>query len=107
MAPETLGLEDEFPFGKTYFRVRTASFRDGSKSNIVVKQVSNETATTTINIMCHVKYLQDITNCLALKRESSFEAVRAKLAKHVAKNRRYMDIWDIPWVLTKHCNSGQ
>ena len=62
IAPETLGLEDEFPFGfRPIFRCENVSFREGNKSNIVVKPVSNETATTTINIMCHANVFQDIT----------------------------------------------
>ena len=30
IAPETLGVEDEFPFGKVSWQVRTVSFRKGN-----------------------------------------------------------------------------
>ena len=30
IAPETLGLKDEFYFGKAYFQVRTVSFTEGN-----------------------------------------------------------------------------
>ncbi len=40
-APESLEVENEFPFGKAYFQVRTLSFREGTP-----KKLTNPTPLT-------------------------------------------------------------